>query len=167
MTNEERPSKTQLKRQAEALQALGERLMALPEPDLAQLPLPEVLLAAVRVGRGLQNERGALRRQRLYIGKLLREVDTSELERAIAKLDDKDAENRAHFHALEQWRDRMVADGMPALEAFFDQYPQADRQRLRQLVLAARAEAKAGKPPQRQRELFRELRHVVDSNSQH
>lgn len=163
MTNEERPSKTQLKRQAEALQVLGERLMTLPEPDLAQLPLPDELLAAVRVGRRLQNERGALRRQRLYIGKLMRELDTHELEAAIARLDTNDATSRAHFHALEQWRDRMVAEGMPALEAFFDQYPQADRQRLRQLVLAASAEAKAGKPPQRQRELFRELRHVVET----
>lgn len=165
MTNEERPSKTRLKRQAEELQALGERLMKLPEPELAQLPLPDPLLAALRIGRRLQNERGALRRQRLYIGKLMREMDTSELEGALTMLDTQDAQNRAHFHALEQWRDRMVAEGMPALEAFFDQYPHADRQRLRQLVLAARAEAKTARPPQRQRELFRELRHVVERDT--
>ena len=53
---------------------LGERLVTLKDTELAQLPLPEVLVEAIREARRLKH-RGALHRQRQYIGKLMRGVD--------------------------------------------------------------------------------------------
>ena len=157
----EKPSRTQRKREAESLQDVGERLLVLPESKLAQLPLPGSLLDAVRVGREL-NHRGALRRQRQYIGRLMRELDTKTLQQALARLDDQEAQEQAHFHAVENWRDRLLNEGSAALEAFFDAHPHADRQRLRQLVQASQAEMKANKPPRHRRELFREIRQVLE-----
>ncbi|MBW3568196.1 MAG: DUF615 domain-containing protein [Proteobacteria bacterium] len=154
------PSRSQRKREADRLQAVGEKILGLTDARLAQLPLPDALRQAIEIARKL-TQRGALRRQRQYIGRLMRELDVSELEEALQGLEGEDADDRAVFHAAERWRDRLVMEGMPALEDFFNAYPAADRQRLRQLVVAIRADAASGKAPRRHRELFREIRPVV------
>ena len=157
-----RPSRTALKREAEELQAFGERLVSLPEATLARLPLPEKLLEAVQVARGL-GQRGALRRQRQYIGRLMREMDVAEVRRAIEALDREHADEQATFHAAERWRERLLGGDAADLEAFFDAHPHADRQHIRHLLKAAQAETAAGKPPRQRRELFREIRQVLES----
>lgn len=83
--DEERPSKSARKRAAHAAQALGERLIALKETDLARIPLPELLRDAVRDARRIK-ARGGLARQKQYIGKLMREADAEEIEKALAAL---------------------------------------------------------------------------------
>lgn len=158
MHDEDRPSRTRKKREAEALQALGERLLELPEGQLAALPLPEPLLVAVREGRRL-TQRGALRRQRQYIGRLMRELDTDELQQALAALDQREAHERAMFHAAEEWRDRLMHEGVVALERFFGEHPRAERQRMRHLLLAA---CRENAPVERRRELFREIRRTLE-----
>ena len=82
---DDRPSKSSRKRAAHAAQALGERLIALKETDLARLPLPETLLDAVREARRIK-ARGGLSRQKQYIGKLMRDLDTAAIEDAIENL---------------------------------------------------------------------------------
>jgi ribosome-associated protein len=71
---EERVSKTRLKREMHARQEIGEALVALPEPRLAELDLPERLRDAVLEARRI-SKFGALRRQLQYIGRLMRDVD--------------------------------------------------------------------------------------------
>lgn len=82
------PSKSARKREAHALQKLGERLIAMRESELAALPLPESLAEAIHEARRLKS-RSALARQRQYIGKLMREVDIAPLEQALADLTDR------------------------------------------------------------------------------
>jgi len=84
-SDEERPSKSARKRAAHAAQALGERLIALKESDLARIPLPETLRDAVREARRIK-ARGGLARQKQYIGKLMREADTLAIEAALESL---------------------------------------------------------------------------------
>ncbi|MBM4239343.1 MAG: ribosome biogenesis factor YjgA [Gammaproteobacteria bacterium] len=84
-TEEERPSKSARKRAAHAAQALGERLISLKESDLLRLPLPETLLEAVRAARRIK-ARGGLARQKQYIGKLMRDLDTAQIEEALDNL---------------------------------------------------------------------------------
>ncbi|MBU6470969.1 MAG: DUF615 domain-containing protein, partial [Gammaproteobacteria bacterium] len=74
--NPETPSRSQLKREVEALQKLGEQLAELPEPQLAALSLPEKLHDAVTQARRITSH-GALKRQRQYIGRLMRDVDAA------------------------------------------------------------------------------------------
>jgi ribosome-associated protein len=50
---------------------------------LRQLPLPETLLEAILEAQRLRS-RVALARQRQYIGRLMRAIDTEPLERALA-----------------------------------------------------------------------------------
>lgn len=157
------PSKSARKREAKALQKLGERLVALTPGEFAQIPLSESLRDALQTARNMRAH-GALRRQRLLIGKLMRQHDTSEIEAAIARLDQVKHQSATKFHAVEGWRDRLIADGDSALAEFLDEYPDADRQRLRQLMRQAQAEAKAGKAPKSSRELFRLLRELLGAD---
>lgn len=68
------PSKSQRKREATALQDLGEQLVELTRAQLNLVPLPEELLAAVQAAQAI-SQRGGRKRQLQYIGKLMRRID--------------------------------------------------------------------------------------------
>ncbi len=80
-----KPSKSAKKREYLALQKLGEDLITLKESELASLPLDDDLLAAIHEAQQIK-ARGALRRQKQYIGKLMRHIDPEPLLIEIAKL---------------------------------------------------------------------------------
>jgi ribosome-associated protein len=81
------PSKSARKRDALALQKLGEELVAMRQADLDRLPLPENVRDAIDEARRLTS-RGALARQRQYIGKLMRDIDIEPVRAALAGLTD-------------------------------------------------------------------------------
>ena len=80
-----KPSKSARKREYLALQKLGEELISLKESDLASLPLDENLLEAVLEARQIKAH-GAMRRQKQYIGKLMRHIDPEPLRIGMVKL---------------------------------------------------------------------------------
>ena len=77
-----RPSKSARKRDAAAAQALGTRLIELKESELRALDLDETLLDAILLAKRI-TARGGLARQRQYIGKLMRDIDTAPIEAAL------------------------------------------------------------------------------------
>ena len=83
--DETKPSKSARKREYLALQKLGEELVTLRESDLLSLPLDEDLLEAVQEARRIKAH-GALRRQKQYIGKLMRHVDPEPINAALERL---------------------------------------------------------------------------------
>ena len=78
----DKPSKSQRKREALALQDLGEILVTLKPAQLAKIPLPEELREAVLAARQM-NQRGARKRQLQYIGRLMREIDPEPIRAAL------------------------------------------------------------------------------------
>ena len=80
-----KPSKSARKREYIALQKLGEELITLKISDLESLPLEEELRDAVLEARQMKAH-GALRRQKQYIGKLMRYIDPEPLKAELAKL---------------------------------------------------------------------------------
>ncbi len=80
-----KPSKSARKREYLALQKLGEELLLLRESDLLDMELDEDLLEAVLEARQIRS-RGALRRQKQYIGKLMRHIDPEPLRAALARV---------------------------------------------------------------------------------
>ena len=154
------PSKSQRKREAEALQKLGEELVRLPESQLAALPLPEQLRDAVEQARRIGSH-GALKRQRQYIGRLMRETDTRSIRLKLDELRGADKAAQARFRQLERWRDRLIAEGDAALGEFLTQYPRADHPHLRRLMRGAARDTAAGRSPRRARELFRYLQTLT------
>ena len=103
------PSRSEKKRQSRDLQDLGWELVELPEADLAAMPLPDDVREAVEVGRRITSN-GAKARQRLYIGKLLRRVDTEPIRLALERRGEVDRQRILREKAIERWRDRLVAD---------------------------------------------------------
>jgi ribosome-associated protein len=79
------PSKSARKREAHALQKLGEELVRLRAQELDLLPLPENLRDAIDEAQRITS-RGALSRQRQYIGKLMRDIDVEPVLAALARL---------------------------------------------------------------------------------
>jgi ribosome-associated protein len=158
-THDQEPlSKTQRKAAMEALQSLGEELIALNNARLAQLNLPESLYDAVKEAQRITSN-SALARQRQYIGRLMREIDTAPIADQLERWKGTHNEENAHFHQLEKLRARLLEDD-GALSDYLAQHPAADIQQIRTLIRNARKEAAAGKPPKSSRELFRVLREL-------
>lgn len=159
--DQQAPSKTQRKQAMHALQALGERLVALNGEQLAQVDLPEPLREAVAAARRIRT-REALRRQLQFIGRLMREVDPEPIRAQLEAWSGHSRAATAAHYRIERWRERLLADDA-ALTAFAREQPLADLQGLRTSVRAARAEQLAGKPPRHFRALFRLIRDALST----
>lgn len=160
--DQEEISRSRNKREAEALQEIGERLIQLNTAQLGQLDIPEKLLDAVREAKRL-TANGAIRRQKQYIGKLMRNTDPAPILAKFAEWDGTSREQAAKFHQIERWRDKLLADDK-AISALVLAHPAADVQRLRTLIRNAHKELAASRPPKSSRELFKELRHLIMSD---
>jgi ribosome-associated protein len=155
------PSKSQLKRDSQALQDMGAQLVDMPEGKLQKFDLPENLRDAIYEARRLKS-REAKRRHLQYIGKLMRTVDIDLIIHTLEKMDHQSQTYRQHFTQLEGWRDRLINQGSPAIEDFIQHYPQADRQQLRNLQRQANREKESNKPPAAARKLFTYLREISE-----
>lgn len=155
------PSKSQRKREAHALQNLGEQLVALPAAQLDALDLPETVYEAVRFARSL-DARGARKRQLKFIARLLREADGDAIRATVDILHGRDRHDAARFRHLETLREQLISAGDAALAEFIASHPHADRQQLRQLIRQARLEREQNRPPHRARALFRLLRELSE-----
>ena len=163
MEEEVQPSRTKRKHNDQALQDLGEELVAVGEDKLAEIELPERLRDAIMDARAI-SKFGALRRQMQYIGRLMREEGDAETIRTqLAAWKGVSVEGTARLHLIERWRTRLLNDEK-ALETLINEYPRADVRQLRTLVRNAKREAGAGKPPKSSRELFHVLRETLNSN---
>lgn len=162
MTNEQqddlpqRDSKSKRKRDMIALQKMGEQLVNLPAAQLDKIPLDPVLADAIADARNI-NSREGKRRQLQYIGRLMRNADLEPIQSALDKLALKSGQSKAKLHQTERWRDQLIAEDDSALQAFLDQYPDVDRQKLRQLVRNAKKALRGADT-----ELFRYLRQIID-----
>lgn len=154
------PSKSELKRQVQALQDLGDELVALPPAEFDALGLPDDLHDAVVEGRRI-TAHGARVRHRLYIGKLLRRIEVEPIRAALARRADTDRQRIRREHSIEQWRERLLADEPSAWTELGSQVPAGELQALRALVRQARAESNAARPPAAARRLFRRLRELL------
>jgi ribosome-associated protein len=161
---QEKPSKSQVKRDMHALQELGENLIKLTKPQLEKIPIPAELRTAIDEARRIKS-RSALRRQKQYIGRLMREIDSEPIRKAYEALQLGASRANLLFHQLEKWRDRLIEEGDEAVELFIQDYPHTDRNRLRQLVRNCNKERKTETMPKTSRALFRYLREVAEQNN--
>ncbi len=158
---EEFDSRADIKRAAQAVTDLGEQIAEMTEDQIKKLQLPKLFTDAVlqlkKMGKG-----PALKRQKLYLGKILRQDEDLivEIKEKLAEIELKKKQQNAHFHRLEQWRDRLISEGDDALHAFLESYPNADRQQLRQWIRNALKEQQEQKPPKSAREIFKYLKSL-------
>jgi ribosome-associated protein len=157
---DELPSKSELKRQSRDLQDLGWALVELPEVDLDSMPLPEDVREAVMTGRRITSN-GAKARHRLFIGKLLRQVDTAPIHAALARRGEIDRQRVNHDKTIERWRDRLLSEEAAAWTDLAGLVEPTALQQIRSLARQARAETAASRPPAAARQLFRRLREAL------
>ncbi len=152
-------SKSQRKREADALQVLGERLLTLTNKQLKEVDLPEVLADAVMLAKSIKS-RGGLKRQLQYIGKLMRNYDAEAIDAYFLQLDNQVHEANSFFHKLEKWRDRIIEEGDDILEDIMQEFPAIDLQHLRQLVRNAKNIKNEKMSIKAKRELFQYLKQL-------
>jgi len=156
-------SRSQQRRAALEVLSLGEKLVALTPAQLAKLPVPESLIPHIAETKRITSHI-AHKRQLAFLAKQMRREDDATLDAIREAMDvNSDGARRevAAMHRVEDWRTRLLADGDSALSDLLNQYPEADRQHLRQLIRNAKEERLKNKPPHAYRELFRELRELV------
>ncbi|MEG2806317.1 ribosome biogenesis factor YjgA [Stenotrophomonas sp.] len=156
-------SRSQNRREALDVLALGEKLVALTPAQLARVPVPEDLLPHIAEAKRI-TAHIAHKRQLAFLAKHMRREDDQTLDAIRDALDASSETGRrevAMLHRVEDWRERLLRDGDKALGTLLDEYPQADRQQLRTLVRNALAEKAKNKPPRAFREIYQVLRVLM------
>ncbi|WP_028023137.1 ribosome biogenesis factor YjgA [Enterovibrio calviensis] len=149
-------SKSEMKRDMEALQKLGQQLVELRPSVLAKFPLDDDMRTAVVDAQRFEKE--ARRRQLQLIGKMMRTRDVEPIQAALDLLQNKHNQQTIELHKLEKMRDRVIESGDEAINVVMEAHPNADRQKLRQLARQAKKEQESNKPPKASREIFQILR---------
>lgn len=171
-------TRTDLKKESDALQDLGEQLLGLRPKLLERLQLPEKLTDALAEHKRLTNFE-AKRRQMQFIGKLMRKLEESQVEAAKAALEEQRTGvslEQTHILVAEQWRDRLI-DSDDHLGIWLDQFPATDVQQLRTLMRQVRKDEATAKqkaidaqargqilPPTKKGNAYRELFKLVLSH---
>ncbi len=179
-------TRTDLKKESDALQDLGEALLGLRPKLLARLQLPEKLLEALAEHKRLTNFE-AKRRQMQFIGKLMRKLEESQVEAAKVALEEQRTGvslEQTNVLVAEQWRDRLI-DSDDHLGIWLDQFPATDVQQVRALMRQARKDEATAKqkaaeaeargqilPPAKKGRAYRELfqlllSHINGTHGQH
>lgn len=125
-------SKSARKREAQRVKTLGTQLGELSDAACAALELPPTLRQALADFRSITSNE-AKRRQGQYIGRLMRSLDVTAIEHALAERERATGQARFAHHEVEQWRARLVETD-EALDEYLARYPTTDRQQLRALI---------------------------------
>ena len=157
--NEEWVSKTRKKKQMDALQDLGVELAELSNETIKKIELPDDLYDAIRAYKKITSY-SALKRQRQYIGRLMRDVNPEPIRDFLAKLKGENQAHNAFLKRVEQAREQLLNND-DALTHFVSDYPAADVGVLRTLIRNARKETEQQKPPKSFRALYQELKTVM------
>lgn len=135
-------SRTDLKKDSDHRQVVGEALIDLRPKLLAGLQLPERLMQALADGKRI-HQHGARSRHMQLIGKLMRYLDEETVQAAELALQEQhtgSASEAAKIKLAEQWRERLIESDDAVTEWFASSAGQAtsDVQAFRSLVRQAR-----------------------------
>ena len=149
----EGPSKSQLKRNSEDLQKIGQQLTEATASLLKKCELPDNLYRAINEYNSLPNKHGAKRRQLQFIGKLMRELTDDEIERILRQTNQSAALQQRRTQEMDQLLIEFLAGDDSGIELLLKRHPKIDLQQLRQLIRQARKEQQAERQKAEQKEL--------------
>lgn len=159
----ESPSKSAKKRESTALQKLGEELVKLKIEECSELNLPADLLEALAQYDRMPDHESR-RRQRQFIGKLMRQFDTAEIALALSQRHAVAHEQNVSYRKAEQTRRQLLAFTGPDLQVLLDEILQDDssyKQDFLELIERAKQDNPDGK--RAQRELFKKLADLYNT----
>jgi ribosome-associated protein len=158
----EEKSKSQIKREMQALQKVGERLVELSSDQVRKIEIPEELREAVLFAQTMK-KREARRRQIQYIGSLMRHVDTEPILKILETVSHDRTSKVQTFHQIETWRNRLIDGDDNLAEEILYRFPHADRRHFSQLIRNARKETEGNKSSKFPRALFRYLKELSEN----
>jgi ribosome-associated protein len=153
-------SRTQLKLEAENLQSLGLKLCELSSSKLKALNLPPNLFEAILAMQKITSN-GAKRRQSQYIGKLMRNFDSTELNTIMTFWDQQELKEKQHFHNIELCRKKFVEE-RGRINDFLSKFPTEEKLILLNTIKEAVEEKNKGKAPKYNRELFKLIKKIIE-----
>lgn len=153
------PTKSELKRQAQAVQELADRLVSAPADLVDGLALPDKLADAIALARRIPTG-GALARQRQFVAKLMRGLDLEPMQAALESHADVARLDAARFRRAERWRDRLIEGGEAVVAEFVVEFSM-DREELARLVATAQEEKRGSKATGAGRRLFRRVQEAL------
>jgi len=110
-------SKSEKKREYHKIQALGEKLISIPDEKLKEFFLNNELLEAITLAKKLKKH-GALRRQKQLIGKLTRLEDVEHIQDILNKQNKRDRLEKEIFKDTEEWRKKILANGKNSINEY-------------------------------------------------
>lgn len=155
-------SKSELKRDAQQYQQLALDLASMAKKQRDKLPLTDDLLQAMIVADKIRAKSEAYRRHINYITKTLRTTENiAEIEAAIDLMLNKNNQADVLLNKIEIIRDELIQQGDEKVNELLAEYPELERQKMRQLVRQAKKEASAEKPAKGYKELFQYLKEAM------
>jgi ribosome-associated protein len=160
----EPPSKSARKREHEALQDLARRALEAAPGRVDRLALDEALAQAIREGRRIPASSARARHIR-YLGKLLAADPQGAAVLDAALTEDRAAHalEVARLHRVEQWRDRLLAEGDVALSELVSRCPGIEVGQVRDVLRQARRDAGTPRHAATVRQLFRLVRSALEA----
>ena len=155
---EELKSKSEVKREMHKLQDFAQSLIEMSKHQRSRLPLSEDLKDAMILADKITNKHEALRRHIRHTAKILLETDLGPIHHAMEVMANKHQQETAKFVRLEIIRDELVDQGNDAVEALISEFPQIERQKIKQLIRLAVKEKKAEKIGKHYKNLFTYLK---------
>ena len=151
-------SKSEVKREYKALQALGKELVELSPKLLVDVPISEAMQDMIATAKTLKH--GTLNRQLRLIGRRMEEEDVDAIRVVLTKLKLPHKQKVEQFHEVENWRDQLLSGDSELFQTLADQYANFDRQYVNQLIRNAKKEQEQSKPPKSSRLLFQYLKDI-------
>jgi ribosome-associated protein len=152
-------SKTELKKDSKKIQQFGRKISELTINNIEAFKFPINIYEAT-IGLKNLKSNSAKKRQVQYLGKLLREIDLTDAFITMKQLKVSSQKEIQRNHIIENWRDKLLSNNESITE-FVDEYPEIDRQSLRQTISNAQKEKKDNKPPKYTRQLFKLIKDIV------
>lgn len=162
---EELKSKTEVKREMHQLQDFAQRLIEMSKHQRSRLPLSDDLKDAMVLADKITNKHEALRRHIRHTAKILLETDLQPIHQAMEVMANKHQQETAKFVRLEALRDDLITQGNTAVESLIEDFPNIERQKIKQLIRNAAKEKKAEKLGKHYKNLFTYLKENADRKS--
>jgi len=155
-------SKTSIKKAMLELQDVAEELLNISPKKLSQLPLSEIVLREIELGKKLPSS-NSRRRQIQRVAKILRSENLDEISQALSEKQSDDRKQHLSINSTQQWSDKLIDNGKTALSEFMENYPSVNPQLLGQLIRNAKKEKNTdkGTSKKHQQRLFNEVQTIL------
>lgn len=152
-------SKTKLKKDSKNIQELGNKISKLSINKIELFKFsPNIFDAIINLKKIKSNS--AKKRQIQYLGKLLREIDLSNAFLTMENLKVSSQREVKRNHIAEKWRDELLKKN-DSITKFINQYPDIDKQSLRQTIVNAQKENLNNSQPKYSRQLYKIIKDII------